>query len=376
MQEFNLELFSDFIKTTLFENMSVEDYVLVIEKLFDIRPTKITSSFVTYHSFCHHEYERQGGENLSLKIESMMFTCYSHCGSMDLLKLVKTRYDLIGEDKTSYKCMQEICQICSIPFDFAETEQRVIEYDWKKDIGRYRKGKKSIDNSEIKVYDDKVLNYFPKVYHSDWIGYGISEQTLDKFEIRYYPYRQQIVIPCYNHLGQLVGCRVRNMNDKLIEDGCPRYMPLIFLNGDKMNFPTNSILFGEYQNETEIRKQKTLYLAESEKSVLKLDTLMNGKGIGLGMMGSAISDENIRYILSLGVNIIRLCPDNDFREFGDEDYKLFEMKTIKLAERFLPFCKVEVIFNNVGIKNMYKASPFDFTMEQFKEMYRSRIKLN
>lgn len=103
---------------------------------------------------------------------------------------------------------------------------------------------------------------------------------------------------------------------------------------------------------------------------------MNGKGIALGMMGSAISDENIRYILSLGVNIIRLCPDNDFREFGDDDYELFEMKTIKLAERFLPFCKVEVIFNNVGIKNMYKASPFDFTMEQFKEMYRSRIKLN
>ena len=50
----------------------------------------------------------------------MMFTCYSHCGSMDLLKLVKTRYDLIGEDKSSYKCMQEICEICSIPFDFAE----------------------------------------------------------------------------------------------------------------------------------------------------------------------------------------------------------------------------------------------------------------
>ena len=33
MQEFNLELFSDFIKTTLFENMSVEDYILVIEEV-------------------------------------------------------------------------------------------------------------------------------------------------------------------------------------------------------------------------------------------------------------------------------------------------------------------------------------------------------
>ena len=112
MQEFNLESFSDFIKKIQFEIMSVEDYILVIEELFDIRPTKRSSSFITYHSFCHHEDERKGGENLSLKIETMMFTCYSHCGSFDLLELVKKRYELIGESKKPYKCMQLICKSC------------------------------------------------------------------------------------------------------------------------------------------------------------------------------------------------------------------------------------------------------------------------
>lgn len=150
MQEFNIDAYSEFIKTTLFENMTVEDYILVIEELFDIRPTKITSSFVTYHSFCHHENERQGGENLSLKIDTMMFTCYSHCGSMDLLKLVQTRYDLIGEPKKPYKCMQLICKVCGIPFEFEQSndEQKPIDYDWKRELGKYtRKGKKNIDNS-------------------------------------------------------------------------------------------------------------------------------------------------------------------------------------------------------------------------------------
>ena len=91
---------------------------------------------------------------------------------------------------------------------------------------------------------------------------------MEKFNIRWYPYKQQIVIPCYNHLGQLVGTRVRNMNEQVIEEGIPRYMPLFFLNGDDMKFPTNSILFGEYQNEAEIRKQRCCYLCESEKSYL------------------------------------------------------------------------------------------------------------
>ena len=379
MQEFNLESFSDFIKKIQFEIMSVEDYILVIEELFDIRPTKRSSSFITYHSFCHHEDERKGGENLSLKIETMMFTCYSHCGSFDLLELVKKRYELIGESKKPYKCMQLICQACDIPFEFdVNEEQKVIEYDWRKDLGKYKKSKKKIDSGEIKVYNKDVLNYFPKVYHTDWVEYGISKETLEKFDIRWYPYRQQVVIPCYNHFGNLVGCRVRNMNEYLVKDGLPRYMPLYFLNNDSMKFSTNSILYGEYQNEDEIRKQKCCFLCESEKSVLRLDTLMNGKGIALGMMGSALSDENVRYILSLEVNRLCILADSDFHEMreDDEDWVKFESKILKLCDKFTPYCKVEVVFNNIGIKDAYKWSVTDFTVEQFKLMYKNRVRVN
>ena len=380
MQEFNLESFSDFIKTTLFEVMSVDDYILVIEELFGIRPTKTTSSFITYHSFCHHEDERKGGENLSLKIETMMFTCYSHCGSMDLLKLVQTRYELIGEPKKPYKCMQLICQTCGIPFEFNATEElKPIDYDWKRELGKYtKKGKKTIDNSEIKVYDDKVLNYFPKVYHDDWVNYGISEQTLDKFDIRWYPYKSQIIIPVRDRLSNLRGIRVRNMNDKLIEEGCPRYMPLQMLDNTMYKFATNGMLYGEYQNEAEIRQRKECWLVESEKSCLRIDTLMNGKGIALGMMGSALSDDNVRYILSLEISKLVILADSDFHEMSedDEDWVKFEQKILKLCEKFTPYCKVEVVFNNIGIKDAYKWSVTDFTVEQFKEMWKNRVRVN
>lgn len=380
MQEFNIESFSDFIKTTLFEVMSVDDYILVIEELFGIRPTKTTSSFITYHSFCHHEYERQGGENLSLKIDTMMFTCYSHCGSMDLLKLVQTRYELINEPKKPYKCMQLICSACGIPFEFEQSndEQKVIEYDWKKELYKYRKGKKSINNSEIKVYDDKVLNYFKGTYAYEWLDYGISKETMDKFEIGYYTYRNQITIPVRDRNGLLRGIRVRNMDEKLIEEGCPRYVPLTLLDSTTYKFPTNSVMYGEYQNEEEIKRRKECWIVESEKSTLRLDTLMNGKGIALGMMGSALSDDNVKYILSLGINKLIILADSDFHEMSDEDedWIKFEQKIMKLCEKFTPYCKVEVVFNNIGIRDAYKWSVTDFTVEQFKLMWKNRVRVN
>ena len=378
MQEFNIESFGNLIKETLFQKLTVDDYILVIEELFDTRPKNTHGKFISFKSMCHNVDLHKCGYNLALNTENMIFTCYSHCGSFDLLELLVKRYELIGESKSRYKCMQLICKTCGIPFEFADVEDKVVEYDWRKDIGKYRKGKKRVDSGEIKVYNDDVLEYFPKVYHEVWINYGISEQTMEKFNIRWYPYKQQIIIPCYNHLGQLIGCRVRNMNDKIIEDGTPRYMPLFFLNGDDMKFPTNSILFGECQNEAEIRKQKCCYLCESEKSVLRLDTIMNGKGIALGMMGSALSDVNVRYILSLGINKLVILADSDFHEMSedDEDWIKFEQKILKLCDKFSPYCKVEVMFNNIGIKDAYKWSVTDFTMEQFKLMYKNRVKVN
>ena len=379
MQEFNLDAFSDFIKRILFSELTVEDYILVIEELFDTRPKNTHGKFISFKSMCHNVDLHKCGYNLALNTENMIFTCYSHCGSFDLLELLVKRYELIGEPKSRYKCMALICKICSIPFEFADTEEKVIEYDWKKDIGKYsKKNKKKIDSGEIKVYNDDVLNYFKGTYSQAWLDYGISKETMDKFEIGYYPYRNQITIPVRDRLGNLRGIRVRNMDERLIEEGCPRYMPLQMLDSTTFKFSTNSVLYGEYQNEQNIIEQKCCYLVESEKSTLRLDTLMNGKGIALGMMGSALSDENVKYILSLGISRLVILADSDFHEMSDEDedWVKFEQKIMKLCDKFTPYCKVEVVFNNIGIKGAYKWSVTDFTVEQFKEMYRNRVKVN
>ena len=54
MQEFNLESFGNFIKETLFNTMTIEDYILVIEELFDTRPKNTHGKFISFKSMCHN----------------------------------------------------------------------------------------------------------------------------------------------------------------------------------------------------------------------------------------------------------------------------------------------------------------------------------
>ena len=54
MQEFNLDAFSDFIKRILFSELTVEDYILVIEELFDTRPKNTHGKFISFKSMCHN----------------------------------------------------------------------------------------------------------------------------------------------------------------------------------------------------------------------------------------------------------------------------------------------------------------------------------
>jgi len=373
MQEFNIDSFNNFIHDLLENRMTDDDYTLVMDELGFPRPHGTNP--IMYKSGCHNVDFSHAKYNLAYYPETRSFYCFSECQkSFNILDLVKTRFELIGDGKTTYKCVQWICQICSIPFDFADTEQKVIEYDWKKDLYKYRKGKKNIDKQEIKVYDDTILNYFPKIYHTNWLSYGISEQSMDKFNLRYYPYKNSILLPCYDRLGRLRGIRTRVMDEIAIENGSPRYIPLTTIDGTTYKFSTGGMLYGEYQNENNVKESKELWLCESEKAIMKFDTWTNGKSNAMAMMGSSISDESIMYILSLGVVKVILMLDSDYKEYGDEEFQVFEKKIMKLASRLTPYVTVYCLYNNLGY-DAYKFSPTDYTKEQFKELWKSKERL-
>ena len=60
---------------------------------------------------------------------------------------------------------------------------------------------------------------------------------------------------------------------------------------------------------------------------------------------------------------------NDFHNIGDKEYDVFEKKIFSLGKLFKGYAKVSVIYNNIGLKNAYKCSPFDFTLNEYKMLY-------
>ena len=164
MQEFDIDAFNEFIKD-LYEQLDIDDYIDVVEALADTRPKNTHGRFISFKSICHCENPSECGYNLALNTDNMIFSCYSHdCGSMDLISLVKRRFELIREPKTTFKCVQWICETLDIPFEFQhkEVKKKEIIYDYQKELGKYRK-KSKLDNGDIKVYNDNILNYFPRI---------------------------------------------------------------------------------------------------------------------------------------------------------------------------------------------------------------------
>ena len=377
MQEFDIELFGNFIKKTLFEDMTIEDYILIVEELSNSRPKNTHGRFISFKSICHCVDLHECGYNLALNTDNMIFTCYSHCGSFDLLELVVKRFELIGEPKSRFKCMKWICEVCNIPFDFSSEENKVIEYDWKKDLGKYKKGKKSLDNREIKVYNDDVLEYFPKVWHEDWINDNISIEVMQTYEICYYPYRNAILIPCRNINGELIGIRMRLLDPNSEH----KYFPLYMLDGSNYKFATNECFYGIYQAQQAIKRHKRAVLVESEKGHLQGATYYGiDDNVIIGNYGRGFSDRKRNMLLSLGINELTIAYDFDYSKVGEynddgewiktEEFLKFEESIMRTAEYFHGYCKVTALVSYSGHKT--KDCCTDNGKEWYESLYNER----
>ena len=315
---------------------------------------------------CHNIDVKDAHPNLRFNLENRVFTCFSSCScSYNIYTLLQKRYKLIGKSDRSIDVLKYICEFKGIEFNFStKVAPTSNKSNWKKILGKYNKEVKSFDKI---VYNKEDLEFFPKIYHTDWLDYGISEEVLDKYNIRYYNYFSQIVIPCYDKVGDLIGVRIRNMNP----DCNAKYKPLKTLDGTLYAFPTEYYFYGENFNLERIKKRKEVWIVEAEKSVLKAETWFEDNNITLGLYGLNLTPQKLNTILSTGANVAVIMIDSDFHKIGDEDYEIFYKNVMKIAQQLKPYMTVYVCYNNQGYDG-YKYSPFDFTREQFDILYENK----
>lgn len=373
MTEQEYEAFKNFIHELLYERMTLDDYEIIMRRL------GANKRGDRYNTICHNI--NGGGYNLAFNKETRSFCCFSECScSYSLLSLIKKRRELLGEPCSTYQSLKWLCNELSIEFNFKEEVKQVNTniYKWQNSLLKYTKNKNK--NIELRVYNKKILNYFPKIYHTDWIDYGISEEVLDKYNIGWYNYKQQITIPCYRQNGDLIGIRIRNMNPEIDI----KYTPLQLLDGTEFNFPTNEVFYGENFNWTNVQRTKSVILVESEKTVMKYESWYGAKNnICLGLYGSVLSNAKLKKLLSWNCETFYICLDSDFEsiEYSNNDgkitpYEKFEKKVMNIYNKLKPYAKsVYVIYNNLGLENCYKYSITDYTREQFEKIWNNKEKI-
>lgn len=369
---------NDFIQKIL-EKVTEEQVLQIIED-FGAKPYKIKDNEIWFQTICH------GGDSHKLCYfrDSKEFYCYTNCGKMNLfsfimkvkecnfaeaVKFLKIKLGISG--RTGLQQNSQV--VLEIENDINEKEQ-LMNFSQPQDF----------IETPLNIIDDKILNYFEDVYYTGWIDEGITIETMQKHNIKWYGLENHIIIPHYDVQGNLVGIRRRTLQEREILEG-NKYMPEI-IQGITYNHALNFNLYGLDKNKSAIKRDKKVIIVEAEKSVLLSDSYYGDNSIVVATCGFNISNWQREMLINLGVNEVILGFDKDFdpRQFeGKQDENDLQYKKylnycdriIKFSNAFQQDCYVSVLWDEYGLLEL-KDSPFDRGKEVFETLFKHRIKMD
>ena len=270
-----------------------------------------------FPTICHNELVSNPSHKLYYYESSKRFYCYTNCKAMSVYDMIINTYKARG---TKITWSQAYVILDSVVEDRMKHGFAVIEPPAEHKI-------KKITNDwpdQLTIYNPHVLECFtqqPK-YLAPWLEEGIDYDVLKEFGVRFDMVRNRIVFPVLDHLGRLVGIKVRNFNQKDLEEH-RKYMPL-WHNKELYNYPKMMVAYGFYQNRQVIKKAKEVIVYEAEKSVLKHGSYFTqNKSIAIG--GSSFSEYHGDILKKAGVTKVVLALDNDWDDDGNKNYGLNKM---------------------------------------------------
>lgn len=217
--------------------------------------------------------------------------------------------------------------------------------------GFYKHIKRNKQDKSI-VFPLSTLDKFINHPNIRFVKDNISLETQYKFHIKYDPVSQRIVVPWFNHKGELVGITGRYNFNNIGSN--PKWKAL-------ESFPKGNYLYGMYENLEDIKEADYVIIGESEKFVMQLDSYGYHNALALG--NCTITDKQARLIKSLPVNKIILALD----EGVDIEHILTQCEKLK-GGIFNNNKEIWCIYDNENkiMRKGSKASPTDFGKDNFK----------
>lgn len=336
-----------------------DDDIIALMDSMGIPLVSANSQYMVFPSVCHHADWEHHSPKLWFYTDSQRFHCWVCQYDADIFGMVQKIRDCTFPQAVDYICS-------TLGMSVKELDIRQDVDNWQRDLRRWLPNADIDEPAELTTYDPAILSAFDHLYPNEWLEYGITRDSMDKFGIGWYARQACISIPVVQN-GRLVGVRGRYTRQQDIDKG--KYRPLSLLDGTVLKFPSSGCLYGYDQNKASIEKSHKVVLFESEKSVLKAPQY--GIYNSLAVFGSNVSKQHIKMLLDMGVNDVILAFDSDYKQVGDDDFQFFVAKMRKVAAKLRPYFSVSIIYNNQGY-DAYKCNIMDLSYEQAIKLYESR----
>jgi len=334
--------------------------------------SEIKSTLINNPQHIENILEEYGFSNISIKSQEIRCGIDEKTNKSSIkIKLIKNDYLYVTDYGRSINCDFFSFIIKSRSVDYKDVINVVkkelgIEhlcYTKKKSIfgGFYDKIRvKKSPSIELNYHNDNILIPFSNKFNMKFIIDGISIDSQKKFNIGFDVLSQRITCPWWSFDGRLVGITGR-YNGDYEEDNTLKWFPVI-------PHPKSQTLYGYTENYQYLQGCEELYIGESEKFVLQLDTMGIYTGLSLG--GNSIHAPQI-------IHIINLNPKNilfGYDEGLDEEVILNQIHKVKAMVKFFDI-KIGYIIDrkNKILPKESKMSPTDLGKEMFLELINNFV---
>ena len=279
----------------------------------------------------------------------------SYDDGKDLISLVED-VKKIGFIET----LKYLHKILGLPFELKRQKEEPKEKINPLNIftRQLRSNRRIVNVDDINILDEELLDDYIPMLHIDWFKDGIMPWTRKKFGLCYSYKRKRMIIPHrYWMTGQLVGMNMRTVVPNYEEFGIKKY---ILTEG----FEKHLNIYGLYENYESIQKTGYVVVYESERSVLKRDSLNDPTGIAIS--GHTLSQEQVSILIGLNVDIVISM---------DKDISLNEVR--HMCSKFYNIRNVYYTYDAydlIGEKDSIADAPnkiFDFLMK-YKIKYNAK----
>jgi DNA primase len=233
-------------------------------------------------------------------------------------------------------------------------------YNYKKPVGLFGGIYSNIgrSNGEISVttYPEEILEQYGNTPNTLWLQDGISLSTQRKWNIGYDVESQRITMPIRTSTGEIIAIKGRANFE--LDEFTPKYLYIV-------NGPMSQTLFGYSENYSSLYENE-IFVVESEKSVLKLDSWGYNNVVALG--SNSLSTTQCKLLMSLNPKCVTFLLD---KSLPLENTK----RNADLLKSFCTMRQLKIKYwdwtDNITLDE--KAAPCDDSKEEFEYILKHEI---